>query len=242
MELSVEKPGYEKLALTASIDKGKTSETSGKLKGGGSGSPTVVAGAGTARILGYVTNKEDETLDAELELWDSTGVKPAGKAIAGAFDLQAAAGSVDVVAKADGYLAQGASLVLDGGGRGRVSIVLKKASKAKKAILEKDKIAVTSKVPFEFKKPRLQSTAEYVLDDVVDVLCRNPGLKVRVDVYAEPLANADESQKLADERAAAVVDYLTSHGVWPGRLSSHGIPLPANEGDKSRRVELIVVP
>jgi outer membrane protein OmpA-like peptidoglycan-associated protein len=242
VQLTIEKPGFDNVVVASSVDANKTAETSAKLKASAVQAPVVVKGGGTARIVGWVTNKEDETVDAELELWDSSGQKPAGKAIGGAFDLQAAAGSVDVVAKADGYLAQGAALIVENGARARAGIVLKKAPKSRKAVLEKDKIAVSAKVPFEFKKPRLQSTAEYVLDDVLDILLRNPALKIRVDVYAEALGSPEESQKLADERAAAVVDWLAQHGAWPARLSAKGISLPANAPDKERRVDFVVVP
>ena len=235
-DLTVAKQGYEPGAVSAVVEAGKTAEVSVKLK--------TVPGAitGAARVLGYVTNKEDETLEADLELWDRAGVKPAGKALGGSFDLQAAPGNVIVVAKADGYLAQGSGLYLEAGGRGRTTITLKKTPKIRKAVLEGTKIAIQGKVPFEFKKPRLQSTAEYLLDDIVDVLLRQPSLRVRVEVYAEALATPDESQKLADDRAATVVDYLTSHGVWPSRLEQKGIPLGAAENEKSRRVDLVVLP
>jgi outer membrane protein OmpA-like peptidoglycan-associated protein len=215
-------------------------------KGGGDTithiSTTPTAATSPGRLVGWVTNKEDETIEADLELWDSAGMKPAGRSVGGAFDLAAQPGPVTVVAKADGYLALGASTHLESGGRGRASIVLKKAPKSRKVTLDKDKVATSAKVPFEFKKPRLQSTAEYVLDEVVDVLLRNPSVRVRIDVYAEALASPDETQRLADERAAAVADYLVAHGVWGKRLETKGIALAATDPEKARRVELVVIP
>jgi outer membrane protein OmpA-like peptidoglycan-associated protein len=193
------------------------------------------------RIVGWVTNKEDESIEADLELWDATGVKPAGRSVGGGFDLGAAPGPAAVVAKADGYLASGASTFVEPGGRSRVGMLLKKAPKSRKATLTQEKIATTAKVPFEFKKARLQSTAEYVLDDVVDVLHRNPSVRLRIDVYAEPLPTPEESQRLADERAAAVADYFVARGVWRGRLETRGMPLSPGDSEKLRRVELVVL-
>jgi outer membrane protein OmpA-like peptidoglycan-associated protein len=199
-------------------------------------------GRGRARIAGYVTNKEDETIDAELEVWDAGGAHDAGRSADGAFDVPVQAGDVTIVARADGYLSEGVTLHVGKGGRGRAGIVLNKLPKVRKAVLEQDRIAVQTRVPFEFKKPRLQSTAEYVLADVVDVLLRNPALRVRVEVHAEPLGTPDESQALADERAAAVIDTLVQHGVWRARLDAKGVPLEPVAADQGRRVDFILVP
>lgn len=204
--------------------------------------PAGPASSAPGRVLGWVTNKDDAVVAADLELWHAGGVQAAGRSSDGSFDLAAGPGLVAVVAKADGYLAQGAATVLEPGGRSRVSIVLKKAPKARKVTIGATRIEHQAKVPFEFKTPRLQSTAEYVLDEVVDVLLRNPGVRIRVDVYAEALASPGESQRLADERAAAVVDYLVSKGVWRTRLETRGVPLGASDAAKLRRVELVVLP
>lgn len=242
VELAIAKPGYESASVSANIEDGKAAEVSATLKGGGGGgSGTAIAPAsGGARVVGYVTNKEDETLEADIEVWDSSGNRPAGKSTGGAFDVAVQSGEVSVVARADGYLAQGATLRVSPSERGRVAIELKKTPKKRQASLEKDRIATTAKVPFEFKKPRLQSTAEYVLDDIVDLMLRNPTVKVRVEVHSEPLATPEESQRLADERGAAVIDYLVQRGVWRARLAAQGTPLPPNEADKGRRVDFLL--
>jgi len=65
---------------------------------------------------------------------------------------------------------------------------------------------------------------------------------VRIEVYSEPATVETESQKLADDRAAAVADYLVEHGVWPSRLETKGIPLAAAEADKGRRTEFVIIP
>lgn len=226
--------------VSAAVVDGRTVEVTATLAGASGGA--VVSTTGSARVVGYVTNKEDETLEAELEVWDAGGAHAAGKSTGGAFEVPVQAGDVAVVARADGYLAEGVTLHVVNGARGRAAIVLKKLPKARKAVLEKERIAVQTKVPFEFKKPRLQSTAEYVLADVVDVLLRNPTLRVRVEVYAEPLVTPDDSQRLADDRAAAVVDHLVQHGVWRARIEAKGTPLAAAEADKGRRVDFVIVP
>jgi outer membrane protein OmpA-like peptidoglycan-associated protein len=147
-----------------------------------------------------------------------------------------------VVARAEGYLALGTEVHVDAGERALTSLALKKAPKKRSVTLEKDQLSKANKVPFESKRARLQNTAEFLLDEVVDVLLGNPTLRVRVEVYSEPAAVEADSQRLADERAAAVVDYLVKHGVWPTRLEAKGVVLPAAEAEKGRRTEFVVVP
>lgn len=203
---------------------------------------TTGAGGGNGQVAGFVTNKDDVAIDAELEVWDARGPRPAGRTTAGAFDLAVSAGTSMVVARADGYLAQGTEVHVGAGARELASLALKKEPKKRSVTLEKDHLSKANKVPFESKRARLQNTAEFLLDEVVDVLLRNPTLRVRVEVYSEPAAVEAESQKLADDRAAAVVDYLVKHGVWPGRLEAKGVALPAAEAEKGRRTEFVVLP
>ncbi len=195
--------------------------------------------AGTAAINGYVTNKDDDVLDAELTVTDARGSRSAGKTVAGAFDVEVSTGRVWLSAQSERTLARGVEVVLEAQSRARTTLVLRPVPKKRSVTLGKDDIAVSARIPFEYKKPRLQSTAEYLLDEVVDVLLKNPALKVRVDVYAEPLATPEEGQKLADERAQTVVDYLAVHGVPRTRLEAKGVP---NIDEKSRRVDFKLVP
>lgn len=221
---------------TASVSTGDTEGSTTK--------PTAVPAApsGTGRLIGWITNKDDEAMDAEVEIWDASGSATPVQTRDGGFDLSVKSGPIAVVAKAAGHLAAGTTVVVEPGGRARAELTLKKIPKARKASLERDRIATTSKIPFAFKKPRLQSTAEYVLDDVVDLLLRNPTIRIRIEVRSEALASTEESQRLADERAAAVADYLVAHGVWRGRIETKGSPLAPGEGEKLRGVDLLVVP
>ncbi|MBI1945904.1 MAG: OmpA family protein [Deltaproteobacteria bacterium] len=235
----------QKLPIGGVLAAGEVTQAQLKLALVATAKPVAATNGGAAapgHVVGFVTNKDDVAIDADLELWDARGPTPAGKTAAGAFDVEVAAGTSILVARADGYLALGTEVHVDAGGRELATIALKKAPKKRSVALEKDQISKATKVPFESKRARLQNTAEFLLDEVVDVLLQNPKLRVRVEVYSEPAAVEAESQKLADDRAAAVADYLIKHGVWPARLETKGVPLPAGEADKGRRTEFIVIP
>ncbi|OGQ11242.1 MAG: hypothetical protein A2138_22630 [Deltaproteobacteria bacterium RBG_16_71_12] len=235
----------QRLPIGGALVAGEMTQAKVKLALVATAKPAAATNGGAAapgHLVGFVTNKDDVAIDAELELWDARGPSAAGKTSAGAFDVEVAAGTAILVARADGYLALGTEVHVDPGERELATIALKKAPKKRSVTLEKEQISKATKVPFESKRARLQNTAEFLLDEVVDVLLQHPKLRVRIEVYSEPAAAEAESQKLADDRAAAVADYLVKHGVWHARLETKGIPLTAAEADKGRRTEFVVIP
>ena len=107
-------------------------------------------------------------------------------------------------------------------------------------------IETTARLPFEFKKPRLQSTAGYLLDEVADILLSNPALRLSIEAHSDPseIADATEAKVLTETRALAVRDALVELGVDSTRLESSGYgltnPLAPND-PRNRRVEFVVV-
>ncbi len=91
-------------------------------------------------------------------------------------------------------------------------------------------------------KPRFRS----VLDDVVNVLRHNPGIKLEIQGYTDNRGSISHNMKLSLERAEAVRQYLISRGISPERLSAKGFgcsrPVASNDTPegraKNRRVEL----
>jgi OOP family OmpA-OmpF porin len=87
------------------------------------------------------------------------------------------------------------------------------------------------------------------LDAVVEVLERNPTLRVRLDGHTDDTGTAAYNFELAERRAGAVSAYLQAAGIDATRLKIRGFgpsrPIAANdtpEGrSKNRRVELSVI-
>jgi outer membrane protein OmpA-like peptidoglycan-associated protein len=194
---------------------------------------------GNGRVHGYVTNKDDEALDAEVALAGG----PSTKTNAGAYQLDAPQGAVRVIVSAPGYLRSGAAIYIADGGQ-MIDFVLAKEPKKRAVVLAKNHLQLTGRVPFEFKKPRLQSTATFLLDEVVDIMLANPELKIEVHAHTDALSSADEELTLTTARAQAVLNYLVAHGVDRARLVAVGkgasMPVSQNEPDKNRRVEFII--
>jgi outer membrane protein OmpA-like peptidoglycan-associated protein len=91
------------------------------------------------------------------------------------------------------------------------------------------------------------STAE--LDILVKLLNENPGLKIRINGHTDNVGKAADNLTLSNNRAKAVVDYLTSKGIAVDRLSSKGFgassPVADNNTEegraRNRRTELQVI-
>jgi outer membrane protein OmpA-like peptidoglycan-associated protein len=102
-------------------------------------------------------------------------------------------------------------------------------------------------VNFDFAKATLKQDAAPTIAQVVDLLKRNPGLKVSIDGHTDFIGAHDYNVKLSQDRAASVVAAITAAGIAPSRLKSAGYgpdkPIAPNDTDegraKNRRVELV---
>jgi outer membrane protein OmpA-like peptidoglycan-associated protein len=117
---------------------------------------------------------------------------------------------------------------------------------AMKAQLDKDG-HIALYVNFDFAKATLKPDAAPTIAQVVDLLKRNPGLKVSIDGHTDFVGAHDYNVKLSQDRAASVVAAITAAGIDGARLKSAGYgpdkPIAPNDTDegraKNRRVELV---
>ncbi len=103
-------------------------------------------------------------------------------------------------------------------------------------------------VLFETGKFELKPAARERLARVSGILLAYPSLNVAVEGYTDSTGSDDFNQKLSEQRAGAVRDYLVQAGVADAAVTSRGFgkaqPVASNdtaEGrQKNRRVELVV--
>ncbi len=101
---------------------------------------------------------------------------------------------------------------------------------------------------FDVNKATLKSEAQVALAKLAGILLVMPELNLRVEGHTDSTGTMEHNQKLSEERAQSVVDFVTQQGVEPSRLTSVGYgwtrPLADNataEGRrKNRRVEIVV--
>lgn len=114
-------------------------------------------------------------------------------------------------------------------------------------------------VNFKFDRPRTgegnitptlqEPTADSIaiLDQAVDVLTRNPDVRVELAGHTDSIGSDEYNQRLSERRAQIVYDYLTSNGVSPSQITGvvgFGESRPIDTNDtkegraRNRRTEL----
>jgi outer membrane protein OmpA-like peptidoglycan-associated protein len=105
-----------------------------------------------------------------------------------------------------------------------------------------------SDVLFDFNKYTLKPEAREKLAKVSGILLAYPNLRLQVEGYTDNIGSDEYNQKLSEERADAVRDYLVSQSVSDANVTAKGLgngdPIADNSSDKgraqNRRVELVV--
>jgi outer membrane protein OmpA-like peptidoglycan-associated protein len=111
-------------------------------------------------------------------------------------------------------------------------------------------IVTLEPIHFEYNKAIIKKESFYILDAVVASLNGNPDITL-MEVQGHTDERGDDAYNLdlSDRRAAAVVKYLTDHGVDSNRLESQGygetVPLDRNHNErawaKNRRVDFLIL-
>jgi outer membrane protein OmpA-like peptidoglycan-associated protein len=113
-----------------------------------------------------------------------------------------------------------------------------------------ERIIITQKIHFEFNKANIRPISFPILDDVVELLKKNPQIKkIEIGGHCDWIGGDEYNLRLSQKRAEAVVKYLVSKGIDPSRLVAKGYgegnPIADNnttEGRaKNRRVEFTVL-
>ena len=102
-------------------------------------------------------------------------------------------------------------------------------------------------IQYEFGSAKLLQSSYPVLDAVIVLLEKIPEVKLEVQGHTDIIGTEDFNQKLSEDRAHSVTDYMESKGIAADRLRAIGfgtrMPLADNVSDagraKNRRVELI---
>jgi outer membrane protein OmpA-like peptidoglycan-associated protein len=105
-----------------------------------------------------------------------------------------------------------------------------------------------SDVLFDTGKYTLKPNTQIALAKVSGILQSYPGLKLQVEGYTDSTGTTELNQKLSDNRAGAVRDFLVAQGVSPDNIAATGYgesnPVADNNTaagrQKNRRVQLVV--
>jgi outer membrane protein OmpA-like peptidoglycan-associated protein len=103
-------------------------------------------------------------------------------------------------------------------------------------------------VHFDFDRNNLRPDALRVLDEAIEAMKQDPTLNLLIEGHTCNIGTPEYNMALADRRAQAVRDYLSSRGVNPNRLRtvSYGEERPKHDNDReetrrlNRRAALVV--
>ncbi len=101
-------------------------------------------------------------------------------------------------------------------------------------------------VLFDFNKSTLQPASDPVLQQILDLLQKNPTQKIEIQGHTDNVGGDAYNQTLSEARAKAIVAWLTQHAIAGDRLTAKGFgktkPIAENATDvgraKNRRVEI----
>src|SRR6202000_3355542 len=104
-----------------------------------------------------------------------------------------------------------------------------------------------SDVLFDFNKYTLKPETREKLAQVSGILLAYPNLKLQIEGYTDNIGSDDYNQKLSEERAGVVRDYLVTQGVAQTNISATGYgkndPVADNSTNdgraQNRRVQIV---
>jgi len=110
------------------------------------------------------------------------------------------------------------------------------------------KITFDSGILFEINKYDLQAEAKTNIDNLAKILNKYPDTNILIEGHTDSTGTLEHNQKLSEQRAEGVSDYLKGLNVQPTRISTSGYgpsqPVATNadpEGRKqNRRVEVAI--
>lgn len=107
---------------------------------------------------------------------------------------------------------------------------------------------ITLKVSFQQGKSFILAESFAELNKLAQYLFRNPRIEIRIDGHSDNSGSKGKNQKLSEERARAVFEYLITHGVQNKMFyKGYGSTVPIADNDteegraKNRRVEFEIV-
>lgn len=117
------------------------------------------------------------------------------------------------------------------------------------APIEVGQVIRLNNIFFEFGKATLLEESYLELNRLVNLLNENPEMQIAIAGHTDNVGSDSANQQLSQERASAVLDFLTSKEIDADRLTSIGYgetqPVATNETDEgrasNRRVEFKIV-
>lgn len=104
-------------------------------------------------------------------------------------------------------------------------------------------------INFDFDSYKIRKESERPINELVQMMMDYPHMTVEIYGHTDSIGTDEYNQRLSENRAKAVVEYLGKHGVSPSRVRSYGYgekyPIDDNSTEvgrfRNRRVEFDVI-
>jgi outer membrane protein OmpA-like peptidoglycan-associated protein len=103
------------------------------------------------------------------------------------------------------------------------SIGLQQQEIAQPEHLPADQYYILNSIMFDFDKYNLDEEAQKEADRILEVLLKYPDIQIELTGHTDAVGADEYNKRLSKNRATAVADYLTKHGVSPDRIAIKGI-------------------
>jgi outer membrane protein OmpA-like peptidoglycan-associated protein len=126
--------------------------------------------------------------------------------------------------------------------RNQLNIILETRETARGLIVN------MSDVLFDTAQHTLKPGAREKLSKIAGILQSHPGIRLRVEGHTDSVGGSEYNQRLSEERAESVRDYLVQSGIKAADISARGMgkdyPIASNDSaagrQLNRRVELVI--
>lgn len=110
-------------------------------------------------------------------------------------------------------------------------------------------VIILRNIFFDFDKATLRPESKAELERIYQILIENPRMRIRIAGHTDSMGSDEYNQKLSENRAKAVYEYLIQRGISADRLSYIGYgesrPIDTNDTDEgrqnNRRVEIEIL-
>ncbi|MFO0615846.1 MAG: OmpA family protein [Polyangiaceae bacterium] len=207
----------------------------------------------TGALHGTVKDAEGATVGgAQLTITDSLGKEQKVNADAtGNFKLEnLQPGDITIKAEANNYMNHVEQKTIRASETTNATLTLNKKPKNPLVRIEGNELKLGDKVLFENDSSKIMGQSSALLEEVADVLMKNPNIEqIEVQGHTDNNGAPEHNQVLSEDRANSVRDWLIKAGIASGRMVAKGYgqtkPLVPNVTDankaKNRRVQFIIL-
>lgn len=107
-------------------------------------------------------------------------------------------------------------------------------------MIEKPKSYTLNNVFFDTGKSTIKPSSNKELDELVELLKLKPEMKIEISGHTDNVGNENDNLILSENRAKAVMNYLTSKGIPSNRLTYKGYgsskPISDNNSEQGRKL------